>query len=107
MIEPTESEPKHELDRFISALKQIKQEAMQVKDGTDGWTAEDNPLVNAPHTASVVTGEDWSHPYSRETAVFPLEYVRQHKFWPSVGRVDDVYGDKNLMCSCPSIENYM
>ena len=107
MIEPTESEPKHELDRFISALKQIKQEAMQVKDGTDGWTAEDNPLVNAPHTACVVTGEDWSHPYSRETAVFPLEYVRQHKFWPSVGRVDDVYGDKNLMCSCPSIENYM
>ncbi|MDO5769823.1 MAG: aminomethyl-transferring glycine dehydrogenase [Psychrobacter sp.] len=107
MIEPTESESKEELDRFIAALKSIKAEAMKVKDGSDGWTAEDNPLVNAPHTAFVITASDWSHPYSRDTAAFPLDYIRSHKFWPSVGRVDDVYGDKNLMCSCPSIDNYM
>lgn len=105
MIEPTESESVGELDRFISALKQIKQEALKVKAGADGWTADDNPLVNAPHTAFVVTG-DWAHPYSREEAVFPLPYIKAHKFWPSVGRVDDVYGDKNLICSCPSIDNY-
>ena len=106
MIEPTESESKEELDRFIAALKAIKQEALQVKSGKDGWTLEDNPLVNAPHTASVITDSDWSHPYSRDTAAFPLDYIRAHKFWPSVGRIDDVYGDKNLMCSCPSIDNY-
>ncbi len=107
MIEPTESESKEELDRFISALKSIKAEAIKAKAGDDGWTLEDNPLVNAPHTASMITDSDWSHPYSRDTAAFPLPYVRAHKFWPSVARVDDVYGDKNLMCSCPSIENYM
>ncbi len=105
MIEPTESESKDELDRFISALKQIKQEALKVKEGTDGWTASDNPLVNAPHTQSVIVGE-WSHPYSREVAAFPLPYVKTHKFWPSVGRVDDVYGDKNLVCGCPSTASY-
>lgn len=107
MIEPTESESKEELDRFISALKSIKAEAMKVKSGSEGWTLEDNPLVNAPHTAAVISADEWSHPYSRTTAAFPLDYIRAHKFWPSVGRVDDVYGDKNLMCSCPSIENYM
>ena len=106
MIEPTESESIDELDRFISALKQIKQEALKVKAGADGWTADDNPLVNAPHTAFVVTEGEWTHPYSREEAVFPLPYIKAHKFWPSVGRVDDVYGDKNLICSCPSIDNY-
>ncbi|ALT07428.1 aminomethyl-transferring glycine dehydrogenase [Moraxella bovoculi] len=106
MIEPTESESVDELDRFVSALKQIKQEALKVKAGTDGWTADDNPLVNAPHTAFVVTEGEWTHPYSREEAVFPLPYIKAHKFWPSVGRVDDVYGDKNLICSCPSIDNY-
>lgn len=105
MIEPTESESKAEIDRLISALKQIKQEALKVQAGTDGWTPDDNPLVNAPHTAFVVTGE-WTHPYSREEAAFPLPYIKAHKFWPSVGRVDDVYGDKNLICACPSIENY-
>lgn len=105
MIEPTESESKAEIDRLISALKQIKQEALKVQTGEDGWTPDDNPLVNAPHTAFVVTGE-WTHPYSREEAAFPLPYIKAHKFWPSVGRVDDVYGDKNLICACPSIENY-
>ncbi|MGP5644906.1 aminomethyl-transferring glycine dehydrogenase [Psychrobacter celer] len=107
MIEPTESESKEELDRFISALQSIKAEAMKAKAGEDGWTLEDNPLVNAPHTAAMITSEEWSHPYSRDTAAFPLPYIRAHKFWPSVARVDDAYGDKNLMCSCPSIENYM
>ncbi|WP_288997172.1 aminomethyl-transferring glycine dehydrogenase [uncultured Psychrobacter sp.] len=107
MIEPTESESKEELDRFISALKSIKAEAMKAKAGEDGWTLEDNPLVNAPHTAAMITSEEWSHSYSRDTAAFPLPYIRAHKFWPSVARVDDAYGDKNLMCSCPSIENYM
>ena len=107
MIEPTESESKEELDRFINALKSIKAEIMKAKAGEDGWTLENNPVVNAPHTASVITDEEWSYPYSRDIAAFPLSYVRAHKFWPSVGRIDDVYGDKNLMCSCPSIENYM
>ena len=105
MIEPTESESKAELDRFISALKQIKQEALKVQAGQDGWSLDNNPLVNAPHTQAVITGE-WDRPYSREEAAFPLDYIKAHKFWPSVGRVDDVYGDKNLICSCPSIENY-
>ncbi len=107
MIEPTESESKEELDRFISALQSIKAEAMKAKAGEEGWTLEDNPLVNAPHTAAMITSSEWSHPYSRDTAAFPLPYIRAHKFWPSVARVDDAYGDKNLMCSCPSIENYM
>ncbi|GAB2649370.1 MULTISPECIES: aminomethyl-transferring glycine dehydrogenase [Psychrobacter] len=107
MIEPTESESVEELDRFISALKSIKAEAMKAKAGEDNWTLEDNPLVNAPHTAAKITNEEWTHPYSRETAAFPLPYIRANKFWPSVARVDDAYGDKNLMCSCPSIENYM
>ncbi|MHA1177739.1 aminomethyl-transferring glycine dehydrogenase [Psychrobacter faecalis] len=107
MIEPTESESKEELDRFISALQSIKAEAMKAKAGDDGWTLEDNPLVNAPHTAAMITSSEWSHPYSRDTAAFPLPYIRANKFWPSVARVDDAYGDKNLMCSCPSIENYM
>ena len=107
MIEPTESESVEELDRFISALQSIKAEAIKAKAGEEGWTLEDNPLVNAPHTAAMVTSEEWTHPYSRDTAAFPLPYIRANKFWPSVARVDDAYGDKNLMCSCPSIENYM
>lgn len=107
MIEPTESESKEELDRFVSALKSIKAEALKAKAGEDNWTLENNPLVNAPHTAAMVIDGEWTYPYSRETAAFPLPYIRTNKFWPSVARVDDAYGDKNLMCSCPSIENYM
>ena len=103
MIEPTESESKAELDRFIAALKQIKQEVLKVE--RSEWPKDDNPLVNAPHTAADVTGE-WAHPYSREEAVFPLPFVRENKFWPSVNRVDDVYGDRNLVCSCPPTEAY-
>ncbi|UOO81487.1 aminomethyl-transferring glycine dehydrogenase [Uruburuella testudinis] len=103
MIEPTESESRAELDRFIAAMKQIKAEALKVQNGE--WPADDNPLVNAPHTAFNISGE-WNRAYSREEAVFPLPYVRDNKFWPSVNRVDDVYGDRHLVCSCPSIENY-
>lgn len=103
MIEPTESESKAELDRFIAALKSIKQEVRNVQDGV--WPKDDNPLVNAPHTAADITGE-WNRAYSRETAVFPLPYIRENKFWPSVNRVDDVFGDKNLVCSCPPPEAY-
>lgn len=103
MIEPTESESKAELDRFIAALKSIRREVQKVIDGE--WPKDDNPLVNAPHTAADITGE-WAHPYSREEAVFPLPFMREHKFWPFVNRVDDVYGDRNLVCSCPPMENY-
>ena len=103
MIEPTESESKAELDRFIAALKNIKQEVLKVQSGE--WPKDDNPLVNAPHTAFNVAGE-WNHAYSREEAVFPLPYVRENKFWPSVNRVDDVYGDRNLVCTCPPTEAY-
>ena len=103
MIEPTESEGKAELDRFISALVQIKAEAMKVQRGE--WPADDNPLVNAPHTPQVIAGE-WQRAYSREDAAYPLEYIRENKFWPTVSRIDDVYGDKNLICSCPDISNY-
>ncbi len=103
MIEPTESESKAELDRFSAALKQIKREAIKVKNGE--WTADDNPLVNAPHTAQVLMGE-WHRGYSRDVAAYPLDYIRENKFWPSVSRVDDVYGDKNLICSCPDVASY-
>ncbi len=104
MIEPTESESKAELDRFIAALKSIRKEVQKVVDGV--WPQDDNPLVNAPHTAFNVTDEAWTHPYSREEAVFPLPYTRENKFWPSVNRVDDVFGDKNLVCSCPPMSAY-
>ena len=103
MIEPTESESKVELDRFIAALKSIKQEVLKVQNGV--WPKDNNPLVNAPHTAFDVAGE-WDRPYTREEAVFPLAYTRDNKFWPSVNRVDDVFGDKNLVCSCPPMDVY-
>jgi glycine dehydrogenase len=105
MVEPTESEPKHELDRFCDALIAIRHEITAVGNGTLDKT--DNPLKNAPHTAATVTGDDWSHSYSRKTAAFPLAYVAEHKFWPSVGRVNDSFGDRSLVCACPPIESYM
>jgi glycine dehydrogenase len=104
MIEPTESEPKHELDRFCDAMIAIRAEISEVESGK--MDAVDNPLKNAPHTASVVTADDWAHAYSRQTAAFPLPYVAAYKFWPSVGRVNDTYGDRTLICSCPPIESY-
>lgn len=105
MVEPTESEPKHELDRFCDALIAIRKEISDVESGALDKT--DNPLKNAPHTAAVVTGNDWEHTYSRQTAAFPLPYVAAYKFWPSVGRVNDSYGDRSLVCACPPIESYM
>ena len=103
MIEPTESESQAELDRFIEAMIAIRGEIDQVEQGV--WPSRDNPLCNAPHTERSVLGE-WSRPYSRELAAFPLEWVRDNKFWPSVGRIDDVFGDRHVVCSCPSIEAY-
>lgn len=105
MIEPTESEALDELDRFVDALIAIKGEIDKVQSRVEGWTLANNPLVNAPHTALMLAG-DWDYPYSKETAVYPLPYIRAHKFFPSVRRVDDVYGDKNLICTCPSMDEY-
>jgi len=104
MIEPTESESKEELDRFCDALISIRKEIQAVIDGT--LPRDDNPIKQAPHTAAAVTASEWSHPYSRETAAFPAPWTRVHKYWPSVGRIDDVYGDRNLMCLCPPPEAY-
>ncbi|MBO9674546.1 MAG: aminomethyl-transferring glycine dehydrogenase [Sphingobacteriaceae bacterium] len=105
MVEPTESEPKHELDRFCDALIAIRNEITQVENGTLDKT--DNPLKNAPHTVSVITANEWEHAYSRQTAAFPLPYVLAHKFWPSVGRVNDSHGDRSLICACPPVESYL
>ncbi len=105
MIEPTESEPKHELDRLCDALIGIRTEIEAIATGR--LDREDNPLKNAPHTAGAVTAEVWDHSYTREQAVWPAPWSRQHKFWPHVGRIDNGYGDKNLVCTCPSVEELM
>ncbi|WBA13376.1 aminomethyl-transferring glycine dehydrogenase [Salinivibrio kushneri] len=105
MVEPTESESQEELDRFCDAMIAIREEIAKVQDGE--WTLEDNPLVNAPHTQADLMADEWSHAYSRELACFPSAHNKASKYWPSVNRVDNVYGDRNLICSCPSIENYM
>jgi len=105
MVEPTESEPKHELDRFCDALIAIRNEITQVENGALDKT--DNPLKNAPHTVSVITANEWEHAYSRQTAAFPLPYVLERKFWPSVGRVNDSHGDRSLICACPPVESYL
>ncbi|MGB0466609.1 MAG: aminomethyl-transferring glycine dehydrogenase [Pontibacterium sp.] len=104
MIEPTESESKAELDRFIEAMVKIKGEIERVQSGE--WTAENNPLHHAPHTQDDLTSGDWDRAYSREEAVFPTEHTRQSKFWPTSNRIDNVYGDRNFICSCPAIETY-
>jgi len=105
MVEPTESEPKHELDRFCDALIAIKKEITGVENGT--FDKVDNPLKNAPHTVAVITANEWDHTYSRQTAAFPLPYVLERKFWPSVGRVNDSHGDRSLICACPPVESYL
>jgi glycine dehydrogenase len=106
MIEPTESESKTELDRFCDALIQIRQEIDEIALGTAD--AHNNVLSNAPHTNELVTSDAWSLPYSREKAAYPLPYLRQgYKFWASVGRVNSAHGDRNLVCTCPPIEEYM
>lgn len=104
MIEPTESESKAELDRFCHALLSIRDEVRKVESGD--WPLEDNPLVNAPHTLNDILDETWSHPYSREQASRPLKSQTQHKYWPTVNRIDNVHGDRNLICSCPPLESY-
>jgi glycine dehydrogenase len=104
MIEPTESEPREELDRFCDALVAIRREIQEIAEGRAD--RQDNILKNAPHTAAAVVADHWTHPYSRERAAFPLPFVRARKFWPSVGRIDQPYGDRNLVCSCPAIEAY-
>jgi glycine dehydrogenase len=104
MVEPTESESRAELDRFIDAMIQIRHEIADVEAGK--VSREDNPLVNAPHTAMVVSATDWSHGYSREVAAFPLPSLRRQKYWSPVGRVDNVYGDRNLFCSCVPLSEY-
>jgi len=105
MIEPTESEPKSELDRFCDALIAIRKEIAAVVDGQAD--ASDNVLKNAPHTADVLTADEWSHPYSRQQAAFPLPFVRANKVWPTVSRIDNPYGDRNLICACPPMEDYV
>ncbi|MEO5714717.1 MAG: aminomethyl-transferring glycine dehydrogenase [Luteolibacter sp.] len=104
MIEPTESESKAELDRFCDAMISIHGEISAVISGESD--ANDNPLKHAPHPCETVCGNDWTHAYTREQAAFPLPYLRQHKFWPSVGRIDNVHGDRNLICTCDSVEAY-
>ena len=98
MVEPTESEPLAELDRFIAAMIAIREEIRQVEEGI--WPQDNNPLKHAPHTAAAITAEDWDRPYAREIAVFPVALLKRGKYWPSVARVDNVHGDRNLFCSC-------
>jgi glycine dehydrogenase len=104
MIEPTESESKAELDRFCDALISIRREIQDVLDGRAD--ARDNVLKNAPHTAEEVSSDAWSHPYTREQAAYPMPFVRANKFWPAVARIDNPYGDRNLVCACPPVESY-
>ena len=104
MVEPTESESLHELDRFVDAMIQIREEIRAVEDGR--LDREDNPLKHAPHTASQASASEWTHAYPRELAVFPLPSLKQQKYWPPVARVDNVYGDKNVMCACIPIDAY-
>ena len=104
MVEPTESESKAELDRFCEAMIAIRAEIRAVEEGR--WDREDNPLKNAPHTAAMVTADSWTHPYSREIAAYPVASLREGKYWPPVARVDNAYGDRNLVCSCPPLADY-
>lgn len=104
MIEPTESEPKAEMDRFVDALIEIRNEIREVEEGKAD--KENNVLKHAPHTAAVITADEWTRPYSRQKAAYPLSFVKEAKFWPSVSRVDNAYGDRNLVCSCLPIEEY-
>jgi glycine dehydrogenase len=104
MIEPTESESKDEVDRFCDAMIAIRGEIQEVIDGKAD--RQNNVLKQAPHTAAAVSADEWPHPYSRHQAAYPLPFVKAKKFWPSVGRIDNPYGDRNLMCACPPIEAF-
>jgi len=103
MVEPTESESKAELDRFIGAMLSIRAEITEVQNGN--WPAEDNPLKRAPHTLADITGV-WERPYSIVQAVTPDAHTKAHKYWPAVNRVDNVYGDRNLFCACVPLDEY-
>lgn len=105
MIEPTESESLDELDRFAEAMLSIRAEITEIEEGKADRT--DNVLMNAPHTQRMVIADDWPHPYSRQKAAFPLPYVMERKFWPSVARINNTYGDRNIMCTCPPVETYV
>jgi glycine dehydrogenase len=102
MVEPTESEDQAEIDRFCDAMIHIRGEIEAVVTGQAN--GEDNVLKNAPHTAAAIAVSEWTHSYTREQAVFPLPWVKQRKFWPAVGRIDNPYGDRNLFCTCPAME---
>ena len=106
MVEPTESESKAELDRFCEAMIAIRAEISQIESGQ--IDKANNPLKNAPHTAAEIAGVEWNHPYSREEAAFPAAaaWLRVHKYWPPVARIDNAYGDRNLVCACPPIDDY-
>jgi glycine dehydrogenase len=104
MVEPTESEPLAELDRFVDAMIAIRGEIRRIEEGV--WPKDDNPLKNAPHTAASLLGSEWTRPYSRELGAFPLATLQQAKYWPPIGRVDNVYGDRNLFCSCVPVSDY-
>ena len=105
MIEPTESESKQEIDQFCEAMINIREEIKDIINGN--INPENNLLKNAPHTLHQCSNDEWNFNYSRKDAAFPLEWVRDNKFWPSVRRIDQAYGDRNLICSCPSIEKYV
>ncbi|RKY90038.1 MAG: glycine dehydrogenase (aminomethyl-transferring), partial [Ignavibacteriae bacterium] len=104
MIEPTESESKAEIDRYCDALISIRNEIRQIEEGKAD--TDDNLLKNAPHTLQSVIADEWNHSYSREKAAYPLSYIRKNKFWPSVGRIDSAYGDRNLVCACLPVSEY-
>lgn len=104
MVEPTESESKYEMDKFCSALLSIREEIREIEEGKADKV--DNVFKNAPHTIEVIASENWNHPYSREKAAYPVDWVRKYKFWPSVGRINSAYGDRNLICSCNPIQDY-
>jgi glycine dehydrogenase len=104
MIEPTESEPKAELDRFVDAMIAIRKELQDITDGK--LDAVDNPLKNAPHTAAAIISDAWNHKYSREQAAFPIQSLKKNKFWPSAGRINNTYGDRNIFCTCPPVVEY-
>lgn len=103
MIEPTESESKAELDRFCDAMIAIRKEIRSIEDGN--MPRDDNPLVNAPHTIRDLADEVWTHPYTRAAACFPVKTLEQDKYWSPVNRIDNVYGDRNLVCSCPALDD--
>ena len=104
MVEPTESESLYELDRFVDAMASIYQEIQEI--AHNKADKEDNLLKNAPHTAGEVASDTWDHPYPREKAAFPLSWILENKFWPAVARLDEGYGDRNLVCSCMPLEEY-